>query len=116
MCARFKKVIIEFAQRHADKAKEMAESESNPERRKELEMIAEVCSHVPGNAPRNFWEALQAYWFVHLGIHFVLASLTIPFMQFRHFERLAFSLYVSICLLPNIIRGQSSQPLPIPRP
>jgi formate C-acetyltransferase len=60
--------IIEFAQRHADKARELAESESNPERKKELEKIAEVCSHVPRNAPRNFWEALQAYWFVHLGV------------------------------------------------
>ncbi|MGD9382177.1 MAG: pyruvate formate lyase family protein, partial [Candidatus Thorarchaeota archaeon] len=62
------KAIIEFAQRHADKAKELAESESNPERKKELEKIAEVCSHVPRHAPRNFWEALQAYWFVHLGV------------------------------------------------
>ncbi|MHA2065259.1 MAG: glycyl radical protein, partial [Candidatus Thorarchaeota archaeon] len=62
------KAIIEFAQRHAEKAKELAESENNPERKKELERIAEVCSHVPGNAPRNFWEALQAYWFVHLGV------------------------------------------------
>ncbi|MDF2533018.1 MAG: pyruvate formate-lyase, partial [Clostridia bacterium] len=30
--------------------------------------IAEVCSYIPGNAPRNFWEALQTYWFVHLGV------------------------------------------------
>ncbi|MFW9911103.1 MAG: trans-4-hydroxy-L-proline dehydratase [Candidatus Thorarchaeota archaeon] len=60
--------MIEFAQRHADKAKELAESESNPERKNELEKIAEVCSHVPANAPRDFWEALQAYWFVHLGV------------------------------------------------
>ncbi|MFW9887313.1 MAG: glycyl radical protein, partial [Candidatus Thorarchaeota archaeon] len=51
-----------------DKAKELAESESVPERKRELEKIAEVCSHVPANAPRNFWEALQAYWFVHLGV------------------------------------------------
>jgi formate C-acetyltransferase len=62
------KAIIEFAQRHADKAKELAESEANPERKRELEKIAEVCNHVPANAPRNFWEALQAYWFVHLGV------------------------------------------------
>jgi formate C-acetyltransferase len=62
------KAIIEFAQRHAEKAKELAETETNPERKKELEKIAEVCNHVPANAPRNFWEALQAYWFVHLGV------------------------------------------------
>jgi len=23
---------------------------------------------VPAQAPRNFWEALQYYWFVHLGV------------------------------------------------
>ena len=37
-------------------------------RRAELEKIAEVCRHVPAHAPRDFREALQAYWFVHLGV------------------------------------------------
>ncbi|KGK89621.1 formate acetyltransferase [Desulfosporosinus sp. HMP52] len=60
--------IISFAERHAKKALELACSEANPLRKKELERIAEVCSHVPANAPRDFWEALQAYWFVHLGV------------------------------------------------
>ncbi|SDH23025.1 trans-4-hydroxy-L-proline dehydratase [Desulfosporosinus hippei] len=60
--------IISFAERHAEKALELASSEANPLRKKELERIAEVCSHVPANAPRDFWEALQAYWFVHLGV------------------------------------------------
>ncbi|GAI04756.1 unnamed protein product, partial [marine sediment metagenome] len=60
--------VIIFAQRHADKALELARQESDQARRSELERIAEVCSHVPANAPRNFWEALQAYWFVHLSV------------------------------------------------
>ncbi len=60
--------IIEYAQRHADKALELSKTETNPERKKELEKIADVCSHVPANAPRDFWEALQSYWFVHLGV------------------------------------------------
>ena len=30
--------------------------------------IAEVCEHVPAHPPRNFWEAVQAYWFVHVGV------------------------------------------------
>ncbi len=30
--------------------------------------MAEVCGHVPAHAPRTFWEALQYYWFVHLGV------------------------------------------------
>ena len=60
--------IIQFAERHAAKAREMAKHEANPQRKEELEKIAEVCSNVPANAPRNFWEALQAYWFVHLSV------------------------------------------------
>jgi formate C-acetyltransferase len=60
--------VIIFAQRHAEKARELAQQESDPVRRGELEQIAEVCSYVPANAPRNFWEALQSYWFVHLSV------------------------------------------------
>jgi len=33
----------------------------------ELLDIAEVCRRVPAEAPRTFHEAVQAYWFVHLG-------------------------------------------------
>ncbi|MDR1019917.1 MAG: glycyl radical protein [Synergistaceae bacterium] len=58
---------IIFAKRHADLAQEMAEGESDPARRAELEKIASVCRWVPANPPRDFWEAIQMYWFVHLG-------------------------------------------------
>lgn len=60
--------IIRFAERHAEKARELAGAEANPVRKRELEQIAEICGRVPAHAPRNFWEALQAYWFVHLGV------------------------------------------------
>ena len=60
--------VICFAERHARRAEELAPQEANPERKKELERIAAVCHHVPAHAPRDFWEALQAYWFVHLGV------------------------------------------------
>ncbi len=58
---------ILFAERHADMAEEMAKNCDDPVRKAELERIAEVCRWVPANAPRNFWEAIQMYWFVHLG-------------------------------------------------
>ena len=58
---------IIFAQRHADLAWEMAAKEGDPHRKKELERIATICRRVPAHAPRDFWEALQMYWFVHLG-------------------------------------------------
>lgn len=58
---------IVFAERHADLAWEKAKTEKDPARKAELTRIAEVCRRVPAHAPRNFWEALQMYWFVHLG-------------------------------------------------
>ena len=60
--------LITFGRRHAEKARELAKSEKDKTRKKELEIIAEVCDRVPAHAPRNFWEALQGYWFVHLGV------------------------------------------------
>ncbi len=59
--------VIIFAERHAALVEKMAATESNPKRQKELKRIAEVCRWVPANAPRNMWEAIQMYWFVHLG-------------------------------------------------
>ena len=58
---------ILFAERHAELAEQMASSETNGQRKKELERIAEVCYWVPAHAPRDLWEAIQMYWFVHLG-------------------------------------------------
>jgi pyruvate formate-lyase/glycerol dehydratase family glycyl radical enzyme len=60
--------VITFAERHADLAKELAGTEQDPVRKRELLAIADICSHVPAHAPRTFWEALQAYWFIHLGV------------------------------------------------
>lgn len=60
--------IIRYAQRHAEKALELAANETDEQRKNELVKIAEVCQHVPAYTPRNFWEALQSYWFIHLGV------------------------------------------------
>jgi len=60
--------IVAFARRHAEKARDLAKNEKDTGRKNEFERIAEVCNCVPANAPRDFWEALQAYWFVHLGV------------------------------------------------
>ena len=74
--------VILFAERHAELAERMAEElgvaifnrdkdetaiEDRGTRRTELLRIAEVCRRVPAHAPRNLWEAIQMYWFVHLG-------------------------------------------------
>lgn len=60
--------IIHYAERHAARAAELAESESDPARKAELNEIAHVCRRVPAQRPETFHEALQAYWFVHLGV------------------------------------------------
>jgi formate C-acetyltransferase len=59
--------VIVFAGRHAELAEQLAATEKDPQRLAELKKIAEVCRWVPANKPRNFYEAIQMYWFVHLG-------------------------------------------------
>jgi formate C-acetyltransferase len=77
---------ILFAERHAELAEKMAENlslelraesavansqrsslNSQLQRIAELRKIADVCRRVPAHAPRDLWEAIQMYWFVHLG-------------------------------------------------
>ena len=60
--------VIHYAQRYAEKAEKLEHLEKDEQRRSELHKIAEVCRWVPAHAPRDLWEALQAYWFVHLGV------------------------------------------------
>ncbi len=60
--------VIMFAERHAEALDLLAEEEGDPERRKELKQMAEICRRVPAKAPRTMHEALQYYWFVHLGV------------------------------------------------
>ena len=59
---------IVFAERHAALAERLAAEVADPARRSELTRVAEVCRRVPAQAPRDFHEALQAYWFCHLGV------------------------------------------------
>ena len=58
---------ILFSERHAELAEQMASAETDGQRKKELQKIADVCRWVPAHAPRDLWEAIQMYWFVHLG-------------------------------------------------
>ncbi|HSA96452.1 MAG TPA: pyruvate formate lyase family protein, partial [Acidobacteriota bacterium] len=60
--------VIAFARRHAQAARGLAKAEKDPARKNELERIAAVCERVPAEAPRDLWEALQMYWFIHLGV------------------------------------------------
>jgi pyruvate formate-lyase/glycerol dehydratase family glycyl radical enzyme len=66
---------IEYAHRYARLAEEMAAKEKNPGRKKELERIAEVCQRVPAKPARNFYEALQSFWFIHICVNLETASI-----------------------------------------
>ena len=59
--------LITFAHRYAEEARRLAETAPEP-RKSELLQIAETCDWVPAHAPRTFREALQMYWFCHLGV------------------------------------------------
>ncbi len=51
-----------WSRRYAQHAAELAGKENDPQRKKELMEIAEVCEWVPENPARTFREALQAQW------------------------------------------------------
>lgn len=63
--------VIQWAERYADLADELAASEyrDDPGRRRELGEIARICRRVPGLPAQSFHEALQSFWFVHLALH-----------------------------------------------
>lgn len=60
--------LIVFSGRHADQLKALAVKEKDAKRKTELLQMADICKRVPAQAPRTFWEALQYYWFVHVGV------------------------------------------------
>jgi len=60
--------VPSFAKRYAELAKKLAERENDPQRKTELEKIAEICEWVPANPARTFHEALQAIWFIYIAL------------------------------------------------
>lgn len=60
--------IINFAKRHSEKLEVLAKEESDENLKIELMEMADICRWVPANAPRTFHEALQHYWFIHIGV------------------------------------------------
>jgi len=60
--------VIILGKRYHDLALERAAACTDPERKKELEQIAANCAVVPAEKPQTYWQALQMYWFTHLGV------------------------------------------------
>ena len=62
------KALIRFAERHAEKLYKLAKMTDDETRKSELYEMAQICKNVPAHAPKTFHEALQHYWFIHLGV------------------------------------------------
>ena len=56
--------VIEYAQRYAELALEMADRCQDQARKQELLVIARNCSRVPAKGATGFYEACQSFWFV----------------------------------------------------
>ncbi len=55
-----------FAKRYSALAAEMAEKESDPARKAELEEMSRICARVPYEPAASFREAVQSVWFIQL--------------------------------------------------
>ena len=60
--------IMIYGRRNADLARTLAAVEKDSARKAELLEIAATCDVVPAQRPQTFRQALQMYWFVHLGV------------------------------------------------
>lgn len=60
--------VMILGERYAEYARELAEKETNTKRKEELLKIAANCDVVPAHKPQSYWQAIQMYWFVHLGV------------------------------------------------
>lgn len=60
--------IIIYGKRYAQYARELASKETDPKRKEELLWIANNCDVVPAHKPQTLAQALQMYWFVHIGV------------------------------------------------
>jgi formate C-acetyltransferase len=60
--------IMKLAERYAAEADHLAFIEEDPQRKRELQEIAQICRHVPANPARTFREALQSFYLYHICI------------------------------------------------
>lgn len=71
------RALVRFAHRYAEKARAMAAKTPDGELKKRLEEIAETCVWVPENPPRSLLEALQSFFFIHIGRYIEYSTLGI---------------------------------------
>lgn len=77
--------VILFAQRFADLAKELSEKTEDEKRKMELLNIGDICRRVPAYPARNFYEAVQSFWFIHAVIQIESNGHSISPMRFDQY-------------------------------
>ena len=60
--------LIIFGNRYAHDLEKLSADQPDPKRKQELIDLGEICRKVPGKRPETFHEALQYYWFLHVGV------------------------------------------------
>ncbi|MBS6507812.1 MAG: glycyl radical protein [Paraclostridium bifermentans] len=60
--------LIIYGKRYSEYAKKLSEKETDEDKKKDLLTIAKNCEVVPANKPETFHQAVQMYWFVHIGV------------------------------------------------
>jgi len=84
--------LMDYAKRYADKTREQAREERDPQRKKELEIIAQNCEWVPAHPARNFWEALQSQWFVQTA--YKLEQPTVGVISLGRFDQYMYPTFI----------------------
>ena len=77
--------LITYAHRMAEEAERQAAACADSRRREELLTIAENCRTVPENPPKNFYQALQLVWFVHVYFHIEVCTTACGFGRFDQY-------------------------------
>ena len=57
-----------YGKRYAQYARELASNEEDEQKKADLLLIADNCDIVPAHAPQTYHQAVQMYWFVHIGV------------------------------------------------
>ena len=60
--------IIHYAKRYAKFLKQKADEKEDYKRKEELLRMSKICKKIPAKSPSTFHEAVQMYWFVHIGV------------------------------------------------
>jgi Pyruvate-formate lyase len=60
--------MIDYGERYAVALEALASTETDGLQRAQLLAQAQICRKVPRHAPESLHEALQHYWFIHLGV------------------------------------------------